>query len=125
MWPVSADSMAMAAVSRIADLTDQDDVGVLAKDGAKAGGEGHARPWVDVRLRDAVELVLDRVLDGDDVARDVVQVVQRRVERGRLARTRGAGDEDHALRLADTGQENLQRRLRDPRRLRSIVTAFL
>ena len=41
---------------------------------------------------------LDRILDGDDVLRaGVVDVVDHRRKRGRLAAAGGAGDEDEAL----------------------------
>ena len=38
-WPVSADSIAIFAVSRVADLADHDDVRVGAQHRAQAGGE--------------------------------------------------------------------------------------
>ena len=56
---------------------------------------------VDAHLLDAVELVLDRILDRDDVLGDVVDLAQRRVQRRRLARAGRAGDEDRAVGLAE------------------------
>ena len=72
----------------VADLADHDHVGVRAEDRAQPGGEGEAGLAVDADLVDALEAVLDRVLDRDDVALDGVDLVQRRVERRRLARAR-------------------------------------
>ena len=49
------------------------DVGVLAQDRAQPGGEGHADLGVDLGLADAVDRIFDRVFDGEDVARAVVE----------------------------------------------------
>ena len=53
-----------------------------------ADGEGQAGLGVDLHLVDAGQPVLDRVLDGDDVDLGLVDDVQRRVQRRRLARNR-------------------------------------
>jgi hypothetical protein len=52
----------------VADLADEDDVGVLAQDRLQAAGEGDAGLLVDLDLVDRREDVLDRVLDRHDVA---------------------------------------------------------
>ncbi len=70
----------------VADLADEDDVGVLAQDRAQGVGEREAGLRVRLHLVDVGEPVLDRVLDRDDVARFDVEQVERRVQRGRLAR---------------------------------------
>jgi hypothetical protein len=88
-------------VSRIAKLTHQHDVGILAQRGAKRARE---RPGMhaDLSLGDQALLALmhelDRILDREDVlsAGRVHQVDQRR-ERGRLAAAGRAGDEDESL----------------------------
>ena len=49
-------------------------------------------------LRDAGKLIFDRVLDGDDVALDRIEMEQRRIERRRLAAAGGSGHEDDAVR---------------------------
>lgn len=51
----------------IADFAQEDDVGVLAEEGAESGGEGHPDFFVGLGLIDAVEVVFDRVLNGRDV----------------------------------------------------------
>ena len=43
------------------------------------------------------ELVLDRILGGEDVEVRLVDAVEARVERRRLAGAGGAGDEDDAV----------------------------
>ena len=52
---------------QVADLADQDHVGVLPQDRPQARGEGQADVGVDRHLDDAVDVVLDRVLGGDDL----------------------------------------------------------
>ena len=54
----------------VADLADHDLVGVVAQDRAQPAREGQALLLVDRDLRDAAELVLDRVLDRDDLVLD-------------------------------------------------------
>ena len=106
----------------IAQLTDQDDVGVLAHRGAHAFGEAR-----DVRAELALDHLavlarvheLDRVLEADDVepAR-LVQVIDHRRERGRFAGTGGAGDQHHALvEVAELGDDRRQRQLLERRDL--------
>src|SRR3712207_7820123 len=51
-------------------------------------------------FRSALELVLDRVLDGDDRAVGRVQLLQRRVERRRLPRPGRSGHENRPVRRA-------------------------
>ena len=85
----------------VADFADHHHVRVLAQDGAQAAREGHLDLGVDLGLADAVEVVLDRVLDRHDVARVVVEPLQRRVQRGGLARAGRAGDQQDAVRLVD------------------------
>ena len=65
----------------------------------RALGEGQADRLLDVGLVDQVELVFDRVFDGDDVQLGAADQVQRGIERGRLAAAGRAGDQDQAVRL--------------------------
>ena len=86
---------------QIADLADHHDVGVLAQYRAQGAREAHFDPGIDLGLADAVEVVLDRILDGHDVQRFRIQPRQRGVQRRGLARPGGAGDQDDAVRLAN------------------------
>ena len=86
---------------RIADFPDHDDVRGLAEHGAQGGGEGHADVGLDHDLVDAGQLVFDRVLHGDDLAVRLVDDVEAGVERGGLAGTGGAGDQQDAVRQAE------------------------
>ncbi len=51
----------------IADLTDHDDVGVLAEQGAQAVGEGHAGDGIDLGLVGTYDVVFNRVLDRRNI----------------------------------------------------------
>ena len=85
----------------VADLADQEHVGVGAEDRAQRRGEREAGLDVDLDLVDAVDLVLDRILDGLDRALVVVQQLERRVEGRRLAAARRAAGDDRPERLRD------------------------
>src|SRR5690606_32724495 len=77
---------------QVTDLTDHDDVRVLAQEGAQRRGEVQTDLGSDLHLVDAVQVVLDRVLGGHDVDLRGVDLGQGGVERGRLTRTGRAGD---------------------------------
>ena len=84
----------------VAHLADEQDVGVLTKSRAQCAvertGVGADLALADRRAVVAVD-VLDRVLDGDDVAGPVaVDVVEHRGQRRRLPRTGRSGDDDEA-----------------------------
>ncbi len=90
-----------AARFEISNLTDHDDVRVLPQERLERGGERHPDVGAHQHLVDAEEVVLDGILGGHDVDVDLVDLRQRRVERRRLAGTRRAGDEHHAVRVRD------------------------
>ena len=69
----------------VADLADEDDVRVVAEDGAESRLEGEPGLRVHLDLIDVAERVLDRVFDGHDVAFVPVELVEARVQRRRLA----------------------------------------
>ena len=68
----------------IADLTDHDDVGVLAQERTQRTREVQADPIAHLNLVNAWQVELDRVLRGGDVLGRLVELRQRRVERGGL-----------------------------------------
>ena len=107
---------------RVAHLADQDHVGVLAEDRPHGGAEAvGVEP--DLALVDGGEVVLvevlDRVLDGDDVARPhVVDVVHHRRQRRGLARTGRPGDEDEpTVVLAEAAHDVGQAKVLECRRV--------
>ncbi len=82
---------------QIADLADHDHVRVVAQHRAQDVGEAEPDLRLDLDLVDAVELVLDRVLDGQHLAIRRVQLDQRGIQRGGLAAAGRAGDQDDAV----------------------------
>ena len=54
----------------IAHLADHHDIRILPQNGAQRGGERDARLPVHRHLRDARQLIFDRVFDRDDLFRD-------------------------------------------------------
>ena len=93
----------------ITNFADHDDIGILAQNRPQRARERQFDPRAHLRLRDAVERVLDRVLDRHHVGRVARQPRQRRVQRRRLARSRGPGDEHDAVRLADQAVDPIKR----------------
>ncbi len=87
-WPVSDALIAISTRLLVADLADHDDVGILPEEGAQRAGEGEADLRLDVHLVDAADLVLDRILGREDVEVRLVDAVEARVERRRLAASR-------------------------------------
>ena len=85
----------------VAHLADEDHVGGLPQHRPDDAGEVEADLVLDLHLVDAGEVVLDRVLGGDDLRVGAVELVERRVERGRLARAGRARHEDDAVGPAD------------------------
>src|ERR1700730_7436753 len=93
----------------VADLADHDDVRVLAQEAAQRGREVEPDVLVHLHLVDAGEVELHRVLGGADVVGGLVQLGERRVERGGLARSGGTGDQHHAVGPVDGVLEGLER----------------
>src|SRR2546427_9920355 len=85
----------------VADLADEDHVGVLAHDVAQTGREREPDLRLHGDLVHALQLVLDGVLDRDDLAVRRVDLVEGAVERGGLAGARRPGDEDDPVRALD------------------------
>ena len=61
----------------------------MTQDGPEAARKGQPRLTGHLYLIDAVELVLDRVFDGDDLAFDVVDMREPGIEGSRFAPRRG------------------------------------
>ncbi len=92
----------------IAHLAHQDDIRGLPQHGADNLREVEPDVVPHLDLVDARQVVLDRVFGRDDLAVGPVQLVQRGVERGRLARAGRARDQDDAVRPADEVVEDLE-----------------
>ena len=100
-WPVSAASTAIVAVSesRISPTMITSGSARIIERRPVANVRPGLR--VDLDLGDALDLVLDRVLDGDDVLVGRVDLLERGVQRGGLARARRAGDQHGAVGLGE------------------------
>ena len=61
-------------------------------------GEAHTDVGLDLRLVDALDLILDRVFDGQDLAMRLIQDGERSCQRGGLAAAGWAGDQHEAMR---------------------------
>ncbi len=81
----------------IADFADQDDVGGLPQHGPDDAGEVEADLVLHLDLVDAGQVILDRVLGGDDLSIRPVQFVQGGVEGGGLARAGRPRDQEDAV----------------------------
>ena len=81
----------------VANLAHQDPVGILTEDRPQAGGKRVANLRIDRHLHDPVDVVFDRVFRGDQLVFDVVELRERGVEGGGLARARGAGHQHDAV----------------------------
>src|SRR6185369_5803296 len=90
----------------IADFANHDDVRVLAQYRAEPSGEGQIYLGIYLDLADPLDLVFDRIFDGDDVFFAGIDPVQRGVESRRLAAAGRPGHEDDAARPC---QHSLQR----------------
>ena len=58
---------------KVANLTDQNDVGILAQEGAKSGGEVQPDLFFHLHLVDARQIELDRVFRRHDIGVDCIQ----------------------------------------------------
>ena len=85
----------------ISHLTDEDDVRVLTQERAQGGIKRQPDVRSHVDLGEPLEAVFHRILGGHQVDVFLVQLVEDRVERGRLTGTRRPGDEDHPVRVHD------------------------
>ena len=81
----------------VADLAEQDDVGILAQNRAQCARKRQLDLFVDLRLVDARDLVFDGILDRNDVRLLGLHGAQRGTERRRFAAPGGANDQDHPV----------------------------
>ena len=89
----------------VANLADEQHVGIRAQHGSEAVREAQPGPRVDLDLVESGRAVLDRVLDRRQLAVGRVQHLEARVERRRLARAGRADDDDGAEGLCDRALE--------------------
>src|SRR3989344_5181270 len=92
----------------VAYLAYHDDIGVLAQERAQAVGQCQADFWMCLRLIDARNPILNRILNGGDIDGRRIEDLQNRIERRRLARARGAGRKNDTRRLPDRAMHALK-----------------
>ena len=85
----------------IAHFPDHDAVRILPQESAENPREVETDGVVDRDLDDAVDVILDRVLGGEELGIDGVDAPEGGVERGGLASAGGTGDDEDAVRLFD------------------------
>ena len=93
---------------RIADLAHQNLVGIMAQNRPQSARKREPFFLIHRNLRNAPDLVLDRVLDGDDLVLIGLNFIERRIERCRLARAGRPGHQHHPVRLANIPPEARQ-----------------
>src|SRR6185437_2937927 len=92
----------------VTDFAHQDLVRIVTQNRAEAAREGQPLFLIYGNLRDAANLVLNRVLNGDDLVLIALDLIQRGVERGRLAGSGWTCHQHHPVRLADVAPKALQ-----------------
>ncbi len=101
----------------IAHLPDENDIRVLPKQRSKDRRKGSSCLRVHLDLRDAVEVILDRVFDGHDVHMIRSASIERAVEGRALARACGASDQQEASPARQNPREQSPHFLDDEQRL--------
>ena len=91
---------------QISDLTDHDDVRILAQKGLQRDRESEARLFIHVHLVDAGKVDFRRVFSRGDVDARSVEHVQTRVERDRLTGTRRPCHQYHPVRTLNGRQQS-------------------
>ena len=92
----------------VADFAHQNLVRVVAQDRPQPARKGKPLLLVHRNLRNAANLVLHRILDGDDLVFVALDLIQSRVEGGGFSRAGRPSHQHHAVRLADVAAEALQ-----------------
>ncbi len=91
---------------QVADFAHQDHVRIVPQNAPQAGGESESHLGVHLDLVDAVEMILDGVLGGDDLGFVALDFVQGAVERGGLAGAGGTGDQHDPVGQLDEALES-------------------
>src|SRR5207237_3932214 len=92
----------------ITNFADHDLVRVVTQNGAQAAGKSQSLLFIDGNLGHTANLIFDRIFNGDDLVFVGLDFIYRSVQRGGLATASGAGDQHHAVWLADVAAELAQ-----------------
>ncbi len=81
----------------VPDLAHEDHFRVLAQEGTQDRVEGKADLLVGLCLAYTLEIIFDRILGRHDVQFGIIDMLKTAIERSRLSRSCGAGDQHHSL----------------------------
>ncbi len=98
-----------AGCFNVTHFADHDHVGILSNNRSECRGKRQSNLGFGLDLIDPLELVLDRVFDGDDLSIGCVDLMQRRIERGAFTASGRAGDQDDAMGLLQDTKETIER----------------
>ena len=98
----------------VTNLANHDLVGIMAENRPQSPRKRQALLLVDRNLRDPLQLVFDRILDGDDLVLDGLDLRERRVQRRGLAAAGRTRHQHHPVRFGDVLPEAAQLGLGEP-----------
>src|SRR5581483_9280247 len=93
---------------RVADFPHHDLVRIVAQNGTQSTGKGQTFLLVDGNLRDAANLVLHRIFNGDDLVFFGFNLIHGGVKSRRFAAARRPGNQHHAIGFLDVAAELAQ-----------------
>ena len=86
---------------QVTHFANQDDVRILTKEAAQEPGEGEVLIHIHLALNQAFDVIFHRIFGGENLGLNVIQLIERGVQRGGLAGTGWTSDDDNAVRLID------------------------
>src|SRR5579863_4015006 len=92
----------------VANFVDHDLVRIVTQNGAQSAGKGQTLFLIDRDLRDAANLIFDRVLDGDDFVFVGLDLADGCVQRRGFTAPSWSRDQHHAIRFLDVAAEFAQ-----------------
>ena len=93
-WPVKRRLDGDARGFEVANFADHDDIRILTQDRTQRDGKIETDLRLDLNLIDPGKLILDRIFHGEQLQLGPIEILQRRVERRRLAAAGRAGDRE-------------------------------
>ena len=82
---------------KVANLTNQDDVRILSKEGPQQLGERQFLVRIDLALDETINVVFNGILSRQNFGLGVIEFIEAGVQRGGLARTSRPGDDHNAI----------------------------
>jgi len=85
----------------IANFSDQNNIRVMSQNTAKSGRKRQTNLALDLNLTDLLQVLFDRILNGDDLQIRLANLTQGTVKRCRLSTSGRPGDQQQAVRSAN------------------------